>query len=113
MRSLYLTVIVARGAPASASRPGTSAPATSRKMSASSPGFLRLVGCPKKAFLWDSLRESARKPMAKSHLALVAPATVIGTVEPHSRPPKRVHNAEARAREYLTNAEIDRLAASA
>ena len=47
--------------------------------------------------------------MAKSHLALVAPATVIGTVEPHRRPPKRVHNAEVRAREYLTNAEVDRL----
>jgi type 1 fimbriae regulatory protein FimB/type 1 fimbriae regulatory protein FimE len=47
--------------------------------------------------------------MAKSHLALIAPATVIGTVEAQSRPPKRVRNAEARAREYLTNAEIDRL----
>jgi integrase len=47
--------------------------------------------------------------MAKSHLALVAPATFIGTVEPHRRPPKRVHNAEVRSREYLTNAEIDRL----
>ena len=44
--------------------------------------------------------------MAKSHLALVAPAAVIGTVEPHRRPPKRVHNAEVRAREYLTNAEV-------
>jgi hypothetical protein len=40
----------------------------------------------------------ASVPMAKSHL----PATVIGTVEPHSRPPKRVRNAEVRAREYLT-----------
>ena len=47
--------------------------------------------------------------MAKSHLALVTPATVIGTVEPRRRPPKRVHNAEVRAREYLTNAEVDRL----
>jgi integrase len=47
--------------------------------------------------------------MAKSHLALVTPATVIGTVEPSPRPPKRVHNAEVRAREYLTNAEVDRL----
>jgi integrase len=55
------------------------------------------------------LREKARNPMAKSHLALVAPATVIGTVEPHRRPPKRVVNAEVRAREYLTNAEVDRL----
>jgi integrase len=47
--------------------------------------------------------------MAKSHLAVVAPATVIGTVEPTRRPPKRVCNAEVRAREYLTNAEVDRL----
>jgi type 1 fimbriae regulatory protein FimB/type 1 fimbriae regulatory protein FimE len=47
--------------------------------------------------------------MAKSHLALVAPATVVGTVEPHRRPPKRVRNADVRAREYLTNAEVDRL----
>jgi hypothetical protein len=46
--------------------------------------------------------------MAKSHLALVAPAIVIGTVGPR-RPPKRVRNAEVRAREYLTNAEVDRL----
>ena len=44
--------------------------------------------------------------MAKSHLALVAPATVIGTVEPRRGPPKRVRNAEVRAREYLTNAEV-------
>ena len=44
--------------------------------------------------------------MVKSHLALVAPAAVIGTVR---RPPKRAHNAEVRAREYLTNAEVNRL----
>lgn len=37
------------------------------------------------------------------------PATVIGTVEAHRRPPKRVPNAEVRAREYLTDAEVDRL----
>jgi integrase len=72
-------------------------------------GFPGLVGCPKKGYLWDSLRKKARKSMAKSHLALVAPATVIGTVEPRSRPPKRARNADVRAREYLTNAEIDRL----
>jgi integrase len=47
--------------------------------------------------------------MAKSHLALVAPATVIGTVGLSRRPPKRVSNAAVRAREYLTNAEVDRL----
>jgi hypothetical protein len=67
-------------------------------MSASSPGFLRLVGCPKKAFLWASLEEKGQKPMAKSHLALVTPATVIGTVGPRDRPPWHLRNAEARAR---------------
>ena len=51
--------------------------------------------------------------MAKSHLALVTPATVIGTVEPSRRPPKRLRNAEVRAREYLTSAEVDRLVKAA
>ena len=47
--------------------------------------------------------------MTKPHLALVAPTTVIGTV----RPPRRRRNAEVRAREYLTDAEITRLIAAA
>jgi type 1 fimbriae regulatory protein FimB/type 1 fimbriae regulatory protein FimE len=42
--------------------------------------------------------------MAKSHLRLVAPATVNRTVMPKRRP-----NAELRTREYLTDAEVDRL----
>src|SRR5215471_7155272 len=42
--------------------------------------------------------------MAKSHLRLVSPRSVIGTVPPRRRP-----NAELRTREYLTEAEIDRL----
>src|SRR5271166_5498267 len=42
--------------------------------------------------------------MTKSHLALVAPRTVNGTVPPRRRP-----NAEVRAREYLTDGEIARL----
>ena len=124
----------ARVRPQARAAPETSAPATSRKMSASSPiekpmvanspmatnetggafrlkviDFPGLAGCPKRDYLWDSLRKKARKSMAKSHLALVTPATVIGTVEPHRRPPKRVRNADVRAREYLTNAEVDRL----
>jgi hypothetical protein len=45
--------------------------------------------------------------MAKSRLALVTPATVIGTVAPRP-PPQCVHNAEVRAREYLTGTESDR-----
>jgi integrase len=47
--------------------------------------------------------------MAKSHLALVAPTTVIGTVADRSCPPRRKHNAEIRAREYLTDGEVARL----
>jgi type 1 fimbriae regulatory protein FimB/type 1 fimbriae regulatory protein FimE len=42
--------------------------------------------------------------MAKSHLKLVAPATVNRTVAPRRKP-----NAELRRREYLTDAEIERL----
>jgi site-specific recombinase XerD len=43
--------------------------------------------------------------MAKSHLKLVTPTAVNRTVVTPKRPP----NAELRTREYLTNAEIDRL----
>jgi integrase len=47
--------------------------------------------------------------VAKSRLALVKPAAVIGTVEPRRHPPKRRPNAETRAREYLTHTEVERL----
>src|SRR5215831_11851675 len=46
--------------------------------------------------------------MAKRHLRLVAPATVNRTVTP-KRPP----NADLRTREYLTEAEVERLMAAA
>jgi site-specific recombinase XerD len=42
--------------------------------------------------------------MAKSHLKLVTPATVNRTVTP-----RRVPNADLRTREYLTEAEVERL----
>src|SRR4029077_16879418 len=42
--------------------------------------------------------------MAKSHIRLVSPATVNRTVRP-KRPP----NADLRTREYLTEAEVERL----
>jgi integrase len=42
--------------------------------------------------------------MAKPHLKLVAPRTLNGTV-----PPRRRKNAELRTREYLTEAEVERL----
>jgi integrase len=50
--------------------------------------------------------------MGKPHLALVAPNTINGTVDPH-RPPRRRRNSEVRAREYLAPAEVDRLIAAA
>jgi site-specific recombinase XerD len=46
--------------------------------------------------------------MAKSHLKLVKPTTVKRTVMPRRRP-----NADLRIREYLTEAEVDRLMAAA
>ena len=46
--------------------------------------------------------------MAKSHLAPAIPVTVIGTVLPN-QPPRRRANAETRAREYLTDAEVQKL----
>jgi integrase len=42
--------------------------------------------------------------MAKSHLQLIAPTTEIRTVRPTRRP-----NADLRTREYLTEAEVERL----
>jgi integrase len=50
----------------------------------------------------------ATKSMKKPHLALVTPSTVIGTVEV-GKPPKRRRNTEVRSREYLTEAEVERL----
>ena len=47
--------------------------------------------------------------MQKSHLTLVTPATVNGTVEKRRQPPKRRPNAETRAREYLTDAEVQKI----
>jgi type 1 fimbriae regulatory protein FimB/type 1 fimbriae regulatory protein FimE len=49
--------------------------------------------------------------MGKSHLALVAPTTDYGTVG--RNPPPRRRNTELRAREYLTDAEINRLIVAA
>ena len=46
--------------------------------------------------------------MAKAHLKLVTPATVKRTVTP-----KRLPNGKLRTREYLTEAEVDRLMAAA
>ena len=51
--------------------------------------------------------------MTNPHLALVAPTTVIGTVGDRRSPPHRKRNAEVRAREYLTDAEVARLITAA
>jgi hypothetical protein len=50
--------------------------------------------------------------MEKPHLALVAPSTVYGTVG-KAGPPKRRRNAEVRSREFLTDAEVNRLISAA
>ena len=49
--------------------------------------------------------------MGRSHLALVPPAPLNGTVA--RLPPRRRPNAELRAREYLTEAEVERLISAA
>src|SRR5262249_37804498 len=51
--------------------------------------------------------------MTNPHLTLVAPTTVIGTVGDRRSPPRRKRNAEVRAREYLTDAEVNRLIVAA
>ena len=66
--------------------------------------FPGLVGCPKRSHL----RDSEEKAKNNGKIALACHASR-GTVGPSRRPPKRVHNGEVRAREYLTNAEVDRL----
>jgi len=47
--------------------------------------------------------------MINPHLALVAPTNVNGTVVDRRIPPRRKRNAEVRAREYLTDAEVEQL----
>jgi len=49
--------------------------------------------------------------MTKPHRAPVAPTTVNGTVA--HRPPRRQRNADVRAREYLTDSEVNRLIGAA
>ena len=49
--------------------------------------------------------------MKKTHRALVVPTTDYGTVS--HKPPARQRNADVRAREYLTDAEVNRLITAA
>jgi integrase len=54
----------------------------------------------------------AAKSMKKPRLALVTARTVYGTVD-SKHPPRRRRNAELGSREYLTDAEVNRLIAAA
>src|SRR6476620_4234699 len=51
--------------------------------------------------------------MTNSHLVLVAPTTVNGTVTDRQRPPRRKRNVLVRDREYLADGEITRLISAA
>jgi integrase len=65
---------------------------------------LSLEYCPLLDCYTNSRLQGALKVMAKSHLKLVTPHTVKRTVTPRRKP-----NAELRSREYLTEAEIEKL----
>jgi integrase len=62
----------------------------------------------KRGFLRTVVSAGRAKRMVKSHLKLVTPATANRTVTP-----KRVPNADLRTREYLTEAEVERLLTAA
>ena len=62
--------------------------------------------------LRDSYREKARKPWKNRIWRWSSPTTVYGTVG-KAGPPKRRRNAEVRSREYLTDAEVNRLISAA
>jgi type 1 fimbriae regulatory protein FimB/type 1 fimbriae regulatory protein FimE len=55
--------------------------------------------------------ENALKSLAKPHLRLVDPSTDFGPVPKTKgpRPPRKPHNANRRSREYLTEAEVEKL----
>jgi len=63
-----------------------------------------LADCSKKSHYPNSLSAGRPQVMVKSHLKLVSPTTVNRTVRP-KRPP----NGTLRTREYLTEAEVERL----
>jgi integrase len=70
----------------------------------SASGLLCVDFCSFFNYYLNSLFARGLKVMAKSHLKLVGPNTVKRTVTPRRRP-----NAELRSREYLTEAEIEKL----
>src|SRR6516162_10168670 len=70
----------------------------------------RVCGCSvqRRAVVRTVAHVDEGKHMAKSHLKLVTPSTVNRTVTP-----KRLPNEDLRTREYLTEAEVERLMAAA
>ena len=73
------------------------------------PRVLALQSVPRGVIFGTVAMGKLVKSMKKPHLALVTPRTVIGTVDPKKGPPRRRPNAEVRSREYLTQAEVERL----
>src|SRR5262249_20800121 len=70
--------------------------------------WFSLPNCWNKGCYPNSHLGEGAKRMAKSHLKVVEPSTVIRTVTP-----TRLPNADLRTREYLTEAEVERLTAAA
>src|SRR5690242_10920374 len=68
--------------------------------------------CPKMAYLWDSSYEKSCKINEKATPGAGHAKYLYGTVD-SKRPPRRRRNAELRSREYLTDAEVNRLIAAA
>src|ERR1035437_8835756 len=64
----------------------------------------QLATARKMSIIRTVIRAGRAKHMVKSHLKLVTPATVNRTVTP-----RRLPNSELRTREYLTEAEVERL----
>jgi integrase len=60
-----------------------------------------------RGYLWDNTFYRSAENMGKTHLKLIAPSSDYGTIGP--QPPVRRRNADVRAREYLTDAEVELL----
>jgi integrase len=76
-------------------------------------GVSCLAQCPVSTHLRDTSARKGLKNRDKSASELVALTTVIGTVGDRPNPPRRKPNAEVRAREYLTDAEVNGLIVAA
>jgi hypothetical protein len=70
--------------------------------------FYGFISAPNRAVFGAEHEGKAHKSMVKSNLRLVTPGTDFGAV-PAAKPPRKRPNAEVRSREYLTEAEVERL----